>query len=178
MNLKGSFKSKGSVRWALNTPFSGDLESLDHHYLTTKHSILEWFLQSSSIINFAFDEWVILHQHICQLSKSPKWWPLAAFLLSPGLGQTWQQRLLTVSAQLFSGAVLTVAGWTELPLLSSDQFCKPLDIQSPFGAEIPSQVTSGQGAFQHSVQAPCSPSPYSALKAPMDLLPCVVCTQS
>lgn len=87
MNFKRSLKSKGSVSWALNIPFSGDLESPDHHYLTTKHRTPERFLQISSIINFAFDEWVILHQVISQLSKSPEWWPLTTFLLSPALGQ-------------------------------------------------------------------------------------------
>lgn len=86
---------------------------MDHCYLTTTHSTPERFLQILSIINFAFDEWVILHQDICQLSKSPKWWPLTAALLSPALGQAWQRWLLPVSAQLFPGAVLTVAGWTQ-----------------------------------------------------------------
>lgn len=36
INFKRSLKSKESVSWALNIPFSGDLESLDHQYLTTK----------------------------------------------------------------------------------------------------------------------------------------------
>lgn len=56
MNFKGGLKSKGSVSWALNIPFSGDLEHPDHRYLTAKHSTPEQFLQTSSIINFAFGE--------------------------------------------------------------------------------------------------------------------------
>lgn len=95
MNFKRSLKSKGSVSWALNIPFSGDLGSPDHRYLTTKHSTPERFLHISSIINFAFDEWVILHQDICQLSKSPKWWPLA--VCCPGASTA---VLVAVSARL------------------------------------------------------------------------------
>lgn len=57
MNFKRSSKSKRGVSWEFNIPFSGDLEHLDHSYLATKYSTPEWFLQISSVISFAFDEW-------------------------------------------------------------------------------------------------------------------------
>lgn len=72
-------------------------------------------------------------------------------------------------------------GWLDparsqaLTLLSSDQLCKQTVIQSPLGAEIPPEVMPGQGAFRCSMQPPCSPSPYPAPKAPMDLLPSGLC---
>lgn len=68
-------------------------------------------------------------------------------------------------------------GWPDparsqvLMLLSSDQLCKHPVIQPPLGAKIPPPVMPGQGAFQCSMQPPCSPSPHPAPRAPGDLLP-------
>lgn len=180
MSFKRSLKSKGSVSWALSIPFSGDLESPDHCYLTTKHSTPDRFLQILSIINFAFDEWVILHQDICQLSKSPKWWPLTATLLSPALGQAWQRWLLPVSSQLFPGAVLTVAGWTQ-----PGPRCLHCSAVTNFASSQSSNLPSVLKFLLKSCRvkelsgAPCNHPAvlllYPAPKAAMDLLPTGLC---